>query len=93
MTRRTAPNRITYYQTHFAREWRARCDRCGHVWACWDDDDLHDHADECRTYDETWTTCDRCRGDGGPPSHFDDETRRWHHYICGQCSGSGLMRR
>jgi DnaJ-class molecular chaperone len=36
-----------------------------------------------------WRTCARCQGTGGPPSHFDEESRRWQHYTCSQCSGTG----
>jgi uncharacterized protein with PIN domain len=84
---------ITFYRAHLTGEPRARCERCGTVFAGWEDDELDHHAETCRSWDDQWTTCNRCGGDGGPPSHFDDETRRWHHYVCGSCSGSGLMRR
>jgi hypothetical protein len=36
-----------------------------------------------------WEPCERCDGDGGPPSFWDEETCRWHHYVCGSCGGAG----
>lgn len=41
------PKSVGFYQTHFTREWRARCDTCGTVWAVWDNADLQAHAETC----------------------------------------------
>ncbi len=46
---------ITYYQTHYTREPRAYCNRCGTVWAHWESEDLDYHAHECQTEPETET--------------------------------------
>lgn len=47
-------------------------------------------ADDPRmTADRYMVDCERCHGEGGPPSVWDDELNRWHTFICGACSGRG----
>jgi hypothetical protein len=72
-------------RTRYAAMLVAWCDGCNTVYPIWDDPEELAHP--------CYTECDRCAGEGGPPSHYDDETGRWHHYVCGQCGGSGTIPR
>jgi len=39
-------------------------------------------------YRADWVKCRTCHGQGAP-SHFDDETATWSHYVCRSCGGNG----
>lgn len=41
------------------------------------------------TDERQWEQCESCDGVGGPPSHWDEETRTWQHYVCSSCGGQG----